>query len=171
MSYTTYVLKFSFPHWIKRCKEPSCPRSPGLGIWRTLEVPDWGILSRSGWGWVYNVPNYLCFEIQLSTLNKKVQRTLMSLKSWSFVGLWRFLTGVSVPDDDGERWTMSQTVLQSSAFYIELKGAKNPHVLEILVWICGGLWKFLTSVVVPDHDCDRSRMSQTTYDSKFSFLH
>ena len=48
MSQTTYVPKFSFLHWIKRCKEPSCPRSPGLVFWRTLEVPDWGFGS---WSW------------------------------------------------------------------------------------------------------------------------
>ena len=47
-----YVPKFSFLHWIKRCKEPSCPRSPGLGFWRTLEVPDWGFGSWLWWGWV-----------------------------------------------------------------------------------------------------------------------
>ena len=37
----------------------------------------------SWWEWVNNVPNYLCSKIQLSTLNKKVQRTLMSSKSWT----------------------------------------------------------------------------------------
>ena len=92
MSQTTYVPKFSFLHWIKRCKEPSCPWSPGLGIWRTLEVPDWGFGSWLWWGWVY-----LCSKIMLSTLNRKVQRTLMSLKSWtgdmedsggSWLGFW-----------------------------------------------------------------------------------
>ena len=36
--------KFSFLPWIKGCKEPSCLQSPGLGIWRTLEVPDWGLV-------------------------------------------------------------------------------------------------------------------------------
>ena len=32
-----------------RCKEHPCPLSPDLGIWRTLEVPDWGLLS---WSWL-----------------------------------------------------------------------------------------------------------------------
>ena len=91
------VPKFSLLHWIKKCKEPSCPQSPGLWFWRTLEVPEWGFGSWSWWWWVYNVPKYLCSEIQLSTLNKKVQRTLMSLKSWtgdlddsggSWLGFW-----------------------------------------------------------------------------------
>ena len=50
MSQTNYVQKFSFLHWIKRCKEPSCPWSPGLWIWRTLEVPDRGLGSWSWWG-------------------------------------------------------------------------------------------------------------------------
>ena len=93
MSQTTYVSKFSFLHWIKRCKEPSCPQSPGLGIWRTLEVPDWGFSSWSWWRWISNLPNYLCFEIRLSTLNKKVQRTPISLKSF----IW-------VVEDSGSSW-------------------------------------------------------------------
>ena len=41
MYQTIYVREFGFLHRIKRCKEPSCPRSPGLEIWRTLEVSDW----------------------------------------------------------------------------------------------------------------------------------
>ena len=83
MSQTTFVLKFSFLHCIKRCKEPPCPRSPGLELQRTLEVPEWGFGSWSWWGGVYNVPNNLYYEIQLSTLNEKVQWTPMSLKSWT----------------------------------------------------------------------------------------
>ena len=43
-------------------------------------------------------------------------------------------------------------MFQNSAFYIEYKGAKNPHVLEIMDWGFGGLWRFLTGVLVPDHD-------------------
>ena len=136
MSQTTYVLIFSFLHWIKRCKEPhvlevlvwsvedsggswllfwflimmgrgqECPkqpmfqswafyieykgaknpRIPGLRFRRIFKVPDWSFGSWSWWGGVKNVPNNLSSYIQHSTLNKKVQRTLMSLKSWSGVG-------------------------------------------------------------------------------------
>ena len=93
MSQTTYIPKFSFLHWIKRCKEPSCPQSPGLELWRTLDVPDWGFGSWSWWGGVYIVPKNLYSEIQLFTLNKKVQRTPMSLKSWC-----------GVVEDSGGSW-------------------------------------------------------------------
>ena len=62
-----------------------------------------------------------------------------------------------------------QPMFRNSAFYVEFIGAKNPHVLEVLGWSCGGLWRFLTGVLVPDHDGDRSAMSQTTYVPKFSF--
>ena len=64
-----------------------------------------------------------------------------------------------------------QPIFPNSAFYIEQKGAKNSHVLEVPVWSCGGLWRFLTGVLVPDHDGDRSTMSQTPYVPKFGFLH
>ena len=76
----------------------------------------------SGSWWVNNVPNNLCSEIQLFTLNKKMQRTLMSSKSWS-----------GVLEDSGSFWlgfcflTMMEMGLQcpklpmfrNSAFYIE----------------------------------------------------
>ena len=67
---------------------------------------------------------------------------------------------------------MSQTThLQKFSFVHWIKRCKNPHVLEVLVWSCRGLWRFLTGVLVPDHDGDRCTMSQTTYDPKFCFLH
>ena len=59
-------------------------------------------------------------------------------------------------------------MFQNSTFYIEFKDPKNPHVLEVLGWRCRGLWRFLTGVLVPDHDGEGSRMSQTP---KFCFLH
>ena len=62
-------------------------------------------------------------------------------------------------------------MFRNSAFYIEYKGAKNAHVLEVLDWGFGGLWRFLTGVLVPDHDGDGSKMYQTTYVPEFSFLH
>ena len=73
------------------CKECSCPRSPWLEFWRTLDVPDWGFSSWSWWGGVHNVPNNLFSKIQLSTLNIKVHRTRMSPKSWSGGLGFRFL--------------------------------------------------------------------------------
>ena len=85
--------------------------------------------------------------------------------------LWRFLTEVLVPDHDGDRSTMSQTTYDpKSVSYIEFKGAKNPHVLDVLGWSWGGLWRFLTGILDPDHDGDRTTKSQTTYVSKFSLL-
>ena len=94
-SQTTYVPKFSFLCWIYRCKEPSCPWSPWLELWRTLEVPDWCFGSWSWWGQVSNVPNNICSEIQLSILNLKVLwRTLevpdWGFESWSWTGNLKF---------------------------------------------------------------------------------
>ena len=57
-------------------------------------------------------------------------------------------------------------MFQNSAFYIEFKGAKIPHVLKVIGCSCGGLWTFLTGFFVPDHDVDGSTMSQTIYDPK-----
>ena len=38
----THDPNFGSLSWFWRCKEHPCPWSPHLGLWRTLEVPDWG---------------------------------------------------------------------------------------------------------------------------------
>ena len=35
--------------WFWMCKEHPCPLSPDLGLWRALDVPDWGLGS---WSWL-----------------------------------------------------------------------------------------------------------------------
>ena len=77
----------------KKVQRTVMPWSHGLELWRTLEVPNWSLGSWSWWGEVKNVPNNLFSEIQLYTFNKMVQRTLMSLKSWS-----------GVVEDSGGSW-------------------------------------------------------------------
>ena len=49
----THVLHSGSLSWFWRCKEHPCPLSPDLGLWRTLEVPDWGFWS---WSWFMKVP-------------------------------------------------------------------------------------------------------------------
>ena len=39
--------------WFWRCKEHPCPLSPDLGLWRMLEVPDWGLASSSWFEYVH----------------------------------------------------------------------------------------------------------------------
>ena len=41
-------LDFGSLSWFWRCKEHPCPLSPHFGLWRTLEVPDWGL---AFWFW------------------------------------------------------------------------------------------------------------------------
>ena len=149
MSQTTYVPKFSFLHWIKMCKEPPCPLSPCLEFWRTLQVSDWYFGSWSWWWGVYRVPKNLYSEIQLPTSNKKVQRTqhVLEVLYWSCGGLWRFLTGVLVLDHDGEEFIISQTTyVPKFSFLHWIKRCKEPHVVKVLDWNCGGLWRLLTGV-------------------------
>ena len=83
-----------------------------------------------------------------------------------------FLTGVLVSDHDGDgKQCPKQPMLRNYAFYLEFKGAINPHVPKVLGWSCGGHWKFLNGVFVPDLDGDRSKMSQMTYILNFSILY
>ena len=46
----TYIPNFGPLSWFWRCKEHPCPLSPYLGLWRMLEVPDWGLASWSEFG-------------------------------------------------------------------------------------------------------------------------
>ena len=44
----THIPNFGSLSWFWRCKEHPCPLSPHSGLWRMLEVPDWGLAS---WSW------------------------------------------------------------------------------------------------------------------------
>ena len=37
-------------------------------------------------------------------------------------------------------------MIQISALYLNFEGAKNIHVLKVLIWGFGGRWMFLTGV-------------------------
>ena len=47
LSYTNFSNSDTLS-WFWRCKEHLCPLSRDLGLWRMLEVPDWGLAS---WFW------------------------------------------------------------------------------------------------------------------------
>ena len=45
-------------------------------------------------------------------------------------------------------------MLKILAPYIDFEGAKNTHVLKVLIWGFGGCWMFLTGVWHLDLDLD-----------------
>ena len=45
-------------------------------------------------------------------------------------------------------------ICQILALYLDIEGAKNIHVLEVLIWGFGGRWRFLTGVWHPAIDLD-----------------
>ena len=51
-------LNFSSLSCVWSCKEHECPLSPYLGLWRRLEVPEWGLASWSLFG-------YCCWSLIL----------------------------------------------------------------------------------------------------------
>ena len=77
----THIPNFGSLSWFWRCKEHPCPLSPHLGLWRTLEVPDWGLASWSWFGYGHWSLIHPWSEFWLSILILKVQRTSMSFKS------------------------------------------------------------------------------------------
>ena len=92
-------------------------------------------------------------------LSLKVQRTLMSILPWigaiddtggSWLEFW-ILNGILV------RFFGSwESLLRIWVFYVEFKGAKNPHVLIALNWGCGWNLRFLIEVL--DIDLDFSKL-------------
>ena len=76
-----------------RCKDHPCPSSSHLGLFRMLEVTDWGLVS---WPWCgYGLCSLILpySDFLTSILILKVQRT--SCPSSRHLGLWRML---GVPD-------------------------------------------------------------------------
>merc|ERR1712081_81577 len=45
-------------------------------------------------------------------------------------------------------------IFQILALYLDFEGAKNIHVLQVLIWGSGGCWSFLTGVWHLDIDLD-----------------
>ena len=148
-------LIFSLLSWFLRCKEHTCPSSPDFSLWRTLEVPDWGLPSWSQLGCGQWSLIHQFAEFQFGILILKVQRTSMSLKFW-----------LGALEDPGSSrlgfgnliliciWSL---VLDTAMFkildlYLDFEGAKNIHVLKVLIWGCGGCWRFLTGVWHLDYD-------------------
>ena len=67
--------------WFWKCKEHPFPLIPDFGLWRILEVPDWGYTYWSWFGYSHGSFIQPCSDFWLSILIFKVQRTFMSFKS------------------------------------------------------------------------------------------
>ena len=61
-------------------------------------------------------------------------------------------------------------MIQILALYLDFEGAKNIHVLEVLIWGFGGRWRFLTEVLHPDIDFDMVTGLWYTHNLKFGSL-
>ena len=66
----THNLNFGSLSWFWRCKEHPCPLSPHLGLWRTLEVPDWGLTSCSWFGFCHESCLDLPWKFQHAQISK-----------------------------------------------------------------------------------------------------
>ena len=94
----------------------------------------------------------------ISILILKVQRITMSFKSWFgaleeargswlgfaiFILIWIWSLVFDTP------------LIQILEIYVDLKGAKNTHILKVLIWRFWGHWGFLTGFWHHDIDLDR----------------
>ena len=78
---------------------------------------------------------------------------ILNVMSWGFCGNWRFLTGVWHLYLDSDMVTcLCYTYILNLALYLDFEGAKNIHVLNVLICGFGGGWRLLTGVW--DHDLD-----------------
>ena len=138
----THDQNLGFLSWVWRFKEHPCPLSPHLGLWRTLEVPDWGLAYWSWFGYGHWSLIYLWSAFWPSILILKVQRISMSFKS---------LFGAL--KDTGGSWlgfgilvliwiwslVFVQHMIQTLDLYLDFKGAKNIYVFQFIIlgfWGC-----------------------------------
>ena len=77
----THGPNFGSLSWFWRCIEHPCPLSPHLGLWRMLEVPDWGLASLSWFGYGHWSLIHPWSKVGLCFLIAMVQRPFMSFKS------------------------------------------------------------------------------------------
>ena len=92
LSYTQ-VLNFCSLFWFWRCTEPPCPLSLDLGLWRMLEVPDWGL---AHWSWfVYGQWSWLGY-VQEPCLDLLGIFHLQRLRKYVVSGFWWVQDGFMV---------------------------------------------------------------------------
>ena len=170
----THILNFGFLSWFLRWKEHPHPFCTDLWLWRMLEVPDWGLASWYWFGYGHWSLVHMYSKFWLSILVFKVQRTSMSLKSWwgaledsegSWLGFWiliLILIGSLV---------FGTPIFQILALYLDFEGAKNIHVLQVMIWSFGGCWRFLTGGLHPDIDLNMFTGLWFTHSPNFGSLY
>ena len=118
--------------WFWRCKEHPCPSSPHLGLWRMLEVPDWGSASWHWFGYGHWSLVHTHSQFWLSLFDFESAKNIHVLKS-SFWAL----------EDTGDSWpglgifiwiwiwslVFDTPMFQITALYFDFESAKNIHVL------------------------------------------
>ena len=129
----------------------------GFWLWKTLEVPDWNLASWSCFGYGHWSLIHPWSKILISIMILKVQTTSMYLMSWFWaledarsswlefgilILIWIWSLGFDTP----KFWSLAP--------YINFEGAKNIHVLKVLLWGFGECWWFLTGIWHLDLDLD-----------------
>ena len=144
--YHTHVLNFGSLFWFWRCKEYPYPLSPDLGLWRRLEIPNWGSASRSWFWYGHRSLEHPCSEFWLSVLILKVQTTFMSIcPNLVFGGHWRFLTGVWHPDIDLDMVTGLWYTLDPNFGSLSWSWRCKENICPL-----GPHWRFWGMLEVPD---------------------
>merc|ERR1711954_500472 len=103
--------------------------------------------------------------------NIQIKIKMLEVPDWGFVGRWRFLTGVGILI---LIWILSLVfdipMIRILALYLDFEGAKNIHVLKVLIWGFGGCWRFLTGVWHLDLDMNMVTDLLYNHDSNSSSL-
>ena len=153
----THNSNFGSLSWLWRCNVHPFHLSPDSALCCGLEFSDWGLASRSWFGYGHWSLIYPWSKFLLSILILKVKRKYMSLKS-SFGAL----------EDMGGSWlgfgilililiwplVFDIPMIQILALYLDFWGAKNIDVLQVPILGLWGCWRFLTGVCHFDLDMD-----------------
>ena len=140
-----------------RFKEHTCHLSPHLGLRWMLEVPHLGLVSWSWFGYglwslVFDTPICLILALYLGFEGSK--RSMSCKSSFeSLEGTWGSWLGICILI---LIWIWSLVfhtpMIRIWAFNLDFEGAKNSHVLEVLIWGFDGDLRFLTGDLHLDPD-------------------
>ena len=141
-----------------------------MGLWRTLEVPDWSFASwyllwyrhrylvepySKFWStsWFWRCKEHPCTLSHHLGLWRTLEVPDLGLASWSCFWIW------SMVFDAPMIWILD--------LYLQFEGAKN---IQVIIWGFGGHWRLLTGVWHLNVDLGMVTGLWYTHDPNFSSL-
>ena len=140
-----------------------------LGLWRMLEVPDWGLESSLRYRYVQLPRKNLYAIFQLPTLSFQMQRILMSFLSW--LGLWGMMGVLNLHQGLNMLSYPRRILVPNFGFLNWVLRCKELSYPTCLDWGCRGCWMFLIGDWSVHHGISLFSYPRRISVPNISFLH